>query len=124
MIELARAGPPQHSLIALIFRGPDVIIPHGDERILVGDHVYVITRDSGLNDVLRFMGIHKLERLERAFILGGKQIGILVAGELEKRGVAVKLFDSDPRAVSKNLGDPERHDRHPRRRNRRADAQG
>ncbi|MCW5977196.1 MAG: Trk system potassium transporter TrkA [Bryobacteraceae bacterium] len=95
MIELTKAGPPEHSLIALIFRGADVIIPHGEEKILAGDHVYVITRDVDLNAVLGFMGVQKQERLERVFVLGGNQIGIQVADELEKRDVSVKLFEAN-----------------------------
>jgi trk system potassium uptake protein TrkA len=36
--ELDRAGPPKNSLIAMIFRGAQVIIPHGGERLEEGDH--------------------------------------------------------------------------------------
>lgn len=95
LVEVGRSGAPPHSLVALIFRGPEVIIPHGEERVLPGDHVYVITRQTDLDAVMAFLGLKRAERLERVFVLGGKQIGILAAEELEKRGVAVKLFERD-----------------------------
>ena len=95
LVEVGRAGAPPHSLVALIFRGAEVIIPHGEERVLPGDHVYVITRAVDLDEVMAFLQLKRAERLERVFVLGGKQIGILAAEELEKLGVAVKLFERD-----------------------------
>jgi trk system potassium uptake protein TrkA len=101
--ELDRAGPPKNSLIAMVFRGPQVIIPHGGERLEAGDHVYVVTRAQDLEEVLKFMGL-KTGRVERVFILGGKQSGIWVAQQLEERGISVKLFETDPRRCEKIAG--------------------
>jgi trk system potassium uptake protein TrkA len=98
--ELDRAGPPRNSLIAMIFRGPEVIIPHGDERLEAGDHAYIITAEPDLPAVMRFMGI-KTHRLDRVFIFGGRQAGIWMAQQLERQGIAVKLFDTDPRRCEK-----------------------
>ena len=93
--ELGRRGPPQHSLIAMIFRGAQVIIPHGAERLQAEDHVYIVCRDQDLPALFHFMGLRQQERLERVFILGGKQIGIRIAEELEKLQVHVKIFERD-----------------------------
>ena len=41
------------------------------------------------------MGLATQESLDRVFILGGKQVGILVAETLERQGIAVKLFERD-----------------------------
>jgi len=95
LIEIAASGAPKNLLVAVIFRGAEVIIPHGDERILAGDHVYLVTRSQDIEEVFDFVGLRRQERLERAFILGGKQIGIQLAEELEKQGVNVKLFEKD-----------------------------
>ena len=46
-------------------------------------------------EVFDFIGLKRHERLERVFILGGKQIGIQLAEELEKQRVSVKLFEKD-----------------------------
>lgn len=93
MEELDRAGPPANSLIAFIFRGNQVIIPHGADRLEPDDHVYICTTAQDLEADFRFMGLKAQASLDRVFILGGKQIGIGLAQELERQGVAVKLFE-------------------------------
>jgi trk system potassium uptake protein TrkA len=93
--DLDRAGPPKNSLIAFIFRGQQVIIPHGAEVLRPGDHVYIVTTVQELEDVYRFMGLRSQESLDRVFILGGKQVGILAAEKLEQQGVSVKLFERE-----------------------------
>jgi trk system potassium uptake protein TrkA len=98
--ELDRAGPPKNSLIAMIFRGTQVIIPHGGERLEAGDHVYIVTRVVDLDETMRFMGIRP-HRLERVFIFGGRQSGIWMAQQLEEHGIKVKLFETDPRRCEK-----------------------
>lgn len=93
--ELDAAGPPKDSLIALIFRGQHVIVPHGEEPLKTGDHIYVIATRENLEDVLRFMGVDQQTSVSRVFIVGGKQLGIWVAQSLERQGVHVKLFERD-----------------------------
>jgi trk system potassium uptake protein TrkA len=101
--ELDRAGPPANTLIAMIFRGSQVIIPHGGERLEEGDHAYVVTRAVDLEATIRFMGL-KAHRLNRVFIHGGKQAAIWMAQELELQGVAVTLFENDARRCEKVAG--------------------
>ena len=93
--DLDKAGPPKNSLIAMIFRGQDVIIPHGAQVLNPGDHVYIVTTDQDLKAVVQFMGLKRQKALNRVFILGGKQIGIRVAELLESQGVRVKIFERD-----------------------------
>jgi trk system potassium uptake protein TrkA len=93
--ELDAAGPPENSLIAMIFRGQQVIIPHGAEHLRPGDHIYVMGTRRNLDDVLQFMGLQKQKALQRVLIVGGKQIGIAVAEALEQQGVGVKLIERD-----------------------------
>ena len=93
--ELEEAGPPRNSLIAMIFRGQQVIIPHGAETLQPGDHVYGMATRDNLEEVLEFMGIETHKELERVFVIGGKQIGIQLAQILEDQGVQVKLFERD-----------------------------
>ncbi len=99
--ELDAAGPPKDSLIALIFRGQQVIIPHGAEVLSPGDHIYVMGTRKNLDDVLQFMGVERQESVSRVFIVGGKQLGIGIAEALEKEGVQVKLFERDTRRCEK-----------------------
>jgi trk system potassium uptake protein TrkA len=95
LVQLADAGPPRNSLVAMVFRGNQAIIPHGDLKLQADDRVYVITRDEDLNETMRFMGLQPGVPLARVFILGGKQLGILLAAEIEKQGAYVKLFERD-----------------------------
>ncbi len=95
LLELQHAGPPEDSLIAMIFRGQQVIIPHGAERLRTGDHIYVMATRDNLDEVLSFMGLESGKSLERIFIVGGKQLGIRIAEILEEENVHVKLFERD-----------------------------
>ena len=95
MAELEKSGPPKNSLVAMVFRGQQVIVPRGEDRLRVGDHVYIVLPADKMSETLEFMGISEASRVKRVFILGGKQIGIEVALKLEEMGVQVKLFERD-----------------------------
>ncbi|HXK61658.1 MAG TPA: Trk system potassium transporter TrkA [Acidobacteriota bacterium] len=95
LAELGAESPTQSSLIAMILRGHNTIIPTGVDRLQVGDQIYVAVPASDFNTTLDFLGITQLREVERVFIVGGKQLGIEVALQLEKKGVAVKLFERD-----------------------------
>ncbi len=95
MADLEEKGPPKNSLVAMVSRGQQVIVPRGDDQLRVGDHVYIILPADKMSETLEFMGIPKASRVKRVFIVGGKQIGIEVALQLEEMGVQVKLFERD-----------------------------
>lgn len=92
---LSAEGPPADSLIAMIFRGPQVIIPRGSAMLQEGDRVHVLTSRQSASETLRFMGLPTPAPLKRVFILGGGQLSIQVAQLLEKQDVRVKLFERD-----------------------------
>ena len=96
VVELDEAGPPDNCLIAMIFRGPQVIIPHGAQRLEPGDHIYICTTGENLDAVFAFMGIQPKRTVRRVVIVGGRQLGIWLAQELERDGVSVKLIERDP----------------------------
>ena len=92
---LSADGPPADSLIAMIFRGPQVIIPRGSAVLAEGDRVFVLTSRASAAESMRFMGLATPAPLKRVFILGGGQLGIHVAQALEAQDVRVKLFERD-----------------------------
>jgi trk system potassium uptake protein TrkA len=104
LVDLQKDGPPENSLVALIFRGSQVIIPHGAVELRVGDDLYVVATRENLHDVIEFMGLESRTALERVFIVGGKQLGITCAELLEARGVSVKLFERDARRSARISG--------------------
>jgi trk system potassium uptake protein len=93
--ELDQSGPPRNSIIAMIFRNQQVIIPRGHDTIEAGDHVYVCCNKTEADEAMQFMGLPGRTTLESVFILGGRQISILLAQELERRGVQVKMFEQN-----------------------------
>ncbi|MFH1572676.1 MAG: NAD-binding protein, partial [Acidobacteriota bacterium] len=101
LAELDRSGLPGNTRMAMIFRGPQVLIPRGLDMLKPDDHVYIVTANQNLSAVYQFMGLETQDTLERVFIVGGKQVGIAVAEELESQGVGVKLFDTDAERCDK-----------------------
>ena len=101
---LAEAGPPDNCMTALIFRGQQVIIPHGAELLLPGDHIYIVTTAVNLDAAMRFMGIEAQRVVKRVLIVGGMQIGILAAEALERENVRVKLMELDAARCEKIAG--------------------
>lgn len=95
LVQVQEAGLPDDSLVALLFRGNQVIVPHGAVDLREDDHLYVLATRENLTDVVRFMGLQAHAEVSRVFVLGGKQIGITCAELLEAQGVAVKLFEKD-----------------------------
>jgi trk system potassium uptake protein len=98
---VAAENPPVSFLVALIFRESRVIIPRGDDRLLAGDHVYIVVPESGIDEVLSFAGVRKVDKVQRVFVVGGKQLGIEAALRLEAMGVQVKLFERDSERCQK-----------------------
>lgn len=101
MAELDRCSPPENSLMAIIFRGRRTLIPRGRDKLQAGDHVYIVCAAAETESVFRFMGVRLPKKVERVFIVGGKQPGIEAARRLERQGVRVKLFEKDPEQCRK-----------------------
>ncbi len=101
MAELDQSSPPKNSLMAMLFRGQRVIVPRGDVRLRAGDHVYIVVPTEQMSELFDFMKLPPVQPIKRVFIIGGKQIGIEVALQLEAQGVHVKLFERDLRRCEK-----------------------
>ncbi len=101
MAELDQSSPPKNSLMVMLFRGQRVIVPQGDVRLCAGDHVYIVVPTEQMFELFDFMKLPPVQPVKRVFIIGGKQIGIEVALQLEAQGVHVKLFERDLRRCEK-----------------------
>ncbi|MEE8161929.1 MAG: TrkA C-terminal domain-containing protein, partial [Acidobacteriota bacterium] len=101
MAELDQSSPPKNSLMVMLFRGQRVIVPQGDVRLRAGDHVYIVVPTEQMFELFDFMKLPPVQPVKRVFIIGGKQIGIEVALQLEAQGVHVKLFERDLRRCEK-----------------------
>ncbi len=74
--ELDRSSPPSNSLIVLIFRGQQVIIPHGAQDLRPGDHIYTMATRENLHEVLAFeMDKHtpfSADKVYHDFVIAGR----------------------------------------------------
>jgi trk system potassium uptake protein TrkA len=95
VVDLAAAGPPDNSMISLIFRANEVRIPRAEDVLKRGDHLYVVAGRECLSATLRFMGLEVRDSVDQVFILGGGELGCALARELEEQHIAVKIFERD-----------------------------
>jgi trk system potassium uptake protein TrkA len=77
-----------------IKRNENTIIPRGRERFQLGDMVFVISTNEGIDEMMITSGKKSFEA-RRIMILGGSRIGKHVALYMQKN-CEVKLIDSDP----------------------------
>jgi trk system potassium uptake protein TrkA len=82
-------------LIAAVIRDETLTIPHGNFKLKPGDLVYFITKEERLLDTLKVFEKQR-ESVRRALIIGGGQIGLRLALQLEGSGTHTKLIDRDP----------------------------
>ena len=83
------------ALVGVVFRGYEVIIPRADDRLQVGDHVYIVTSTHHLDVTLERIGVKKRTHVREVFIVGGGEVGLELARALEREKVSIKLFDED-----------------------------
>ena len=77
-----------------IFRKEKIIIPDENEKIKLGDSVYVIADTNNLHKVMGFFG-HQETKANSVVIVGGGNIGVSLAKKLEesKFGASTKLIE-------------------------------
>ncbi|GAU76411.1 Trk system potassium transporter TrkA [Fusibacter sp. 3D3] len=83
-------------VIAAISRNGNIIIPHGDTILQENDTIYVVGQRNkihGLAKVLKSSVDNK--NIRKVMILGGSKIGYYLAKSLTKKGVSVKIIESD-----------------------------
>lgn len=78
--------------IIAISRRDETIIPRFDTRFKYFDHIYIISTREGMKSVMRFLGKTDVE-INSVMILGGGQIGSMVAEALSKTVEDVKIIE-------------------------------
>jgi len=87
-------------LVAAIYRNDKIIIPDGEEKIIVGDNLYILIKKdyfAGLNEIFN----EKPLSMQNVMILGGSRIGIQTALILAKLGINTKLIERDKEKCEK-----------------------
>jgi trk system potassium uptake protein TrkA len=81
------------ALVAAITREGQSIIPNGDERLLEGDHAFLVGRQGKIADAVRMLAA-ETPRPNHVMIIGANRIGIRVAHLLSTEGIHVKLIEA------------------------------
>lgn len=105
LADIGASLPSWGFLVGALTRDGDTIIPRGDQELLVGDHVRMITKRSDRRTTLEQLGAAG-RRVKRVMVLGGGAVGSRVADHLQGEGADVVLVERDParaRALSERL---------------------
>ncbi|THB69922.1 MAG: Trk system potassium transporter TrkA [Desulfovibrio sp.] len=84
----------ENVIIGAIVRGEKLLIPHGQDAIEAGDLIYFVCQDEDLPAIRRAMG-HSDKTVRDVLVIGGGNIGMRLANQLESRGYRTKLIESD-----------------------------
>lgn len=82
-------------IVVAIYRHGRVIIPRGSDHIEPGDEVYLVCPKKENDHVMSFLGFESHKNVEKAFIIGGGQLGLELCKNFEKRGVDVQILEND-----------------------------
>ena len=85
---------PYHFLVAAILRDGNLIIPRGDDKILLGDRFFVIGRTDQMREIEKVLGFSR-RTIHSVMLVGGSRVAFYLAQLLEKRGLEVKIIEKD-----------------------------
>jgi trk system potassium uptake protein TrkA len=74
-----------------IHRNSQTIIPRGDDKFLLNDLSYVITKPGGIDDLIKLGGKQKID-IRNVMIVGGGRVGRTTARKLDNK-LNIKLFE-------------------------------
>lgn len=84
-----------NTLIAAINRDSEIIIPRGNDTLVLGDHIYLLTL-TGRHLTFEWVTGKDSPRAQRVMVMGAGKVGRHVVRMLGKsRGLEVKLLDSN-----------------------------
>jgi len=92
--EVRTQFPDLKVLVVAILRDDQLIVPHGEETIFVGDILYTVVDQHSTRDALAYLRKRE-EPVKRVFIADGSPIGFEVARQLQGSGIAVRVVERD-----------------------------
>lgn len=106
LFQLKQRHPEYQYVITAIVRDGGTIIPHGSNTLQAGDKIYLMAlkKDMPLIEQMFKITSHLPGKV---FVIGGSNIGYMVARQLEELNIDVKLVEADPQRcdfLSENLG--------------------
>ncbi len=95
LADIGKAFEPNWEfLFGAVTRNDVTTIPRGEQLLLPGDHVRVLTKRSARNQILELVGAPG-GAAQRVMVLGGGAIGTRVARSLHDEGIEVTLIEQD-----------------------------
>ena len=80
--------------VVAVSRGTETLMPRPDMRFKYHDLVFIITKREGIAPIMAFLGKSNIE-VGKLMILGGSQIGGMLAKSLSKQMETIKVIDKD-----------------------------
>jgi len=93
LIEI-RQKSSEDFLITAIIRDDKVLIPYGNTVVKEDDNIYILAKKENMNNIFKLSGV-KEQKIEKIVIVGGGNIGTLVAESLIKMGKNITIVDTD-----------------------------
>ncbi|MDA8869810.1 Trk system potassium transporter TrkA [Rhizobiaceae bacterium] len=93
--QLSELFPDLSATVVGLWRNGRLFVPHSSDAMLAGDLAYVVVRTDRVRRTLNIFG-HEEPTASRIVIVGGGNIGLYVASELEKRqkNARVKIVEA------------------------------
>jgi len=95
--QLTELFPDLNAVIVGIVRDGNLLVPRGDDQLFVGDDIYFCVEHDHVRRALTILG-HEEKEARRVIIVGGGNVGLFLANELERSypGVHAKIIEVDP----------------------------
>jgi len=94
--KLSDISHAQRLLIVAISRNGDTIIPNGDTILEENDIIYVMGQREKVDNIAKELSSKtNRKQMKKVMILGGGKIGFYLAEKLTKKGMIVKIIESD-----------------------------
>lgn len=106
--KLKEISMPEGSLVAAILRDEELIIPSGEDELLLNDDVFIIGKVETMPRVEDLFGKKKRGAAKKVIIVGGGNVGFSIARSLQRESIDVTLVERDKdicRKLSEALDD-------------------
>jgi len=100
LAETAKLSSGRDFLAVAISRNGETIIPGGGDKLLKGDQIFIIGKSRAIPEMMRLAG-HSDLMLQRSMIVGGGDVGFLLAQMLEEREIQSVLIEEDKKRCVK-----------------------
>lgn len=86
---------PRNSLVAAILRDDKLIVPSGEDELLLNDELFVIGQVDTIPQVENLFGKKKRGSARKVVIVGGGNIGFSIARSMQKESIDITLIERD-----------------------------